>query len=215
MHPPQGASPYETWVLTLRAWARDPRTPLDRLPDLAVETFTPDTYARLLDHFNQALSASLERWRSALHALVAGARTPAELAAGLVDLRHTLARSVQLVSHPGLPPEIRDVLVRSNRSDIERYQREFEDAIGRQARTGHALNGEADHMLALVREHSFVAVLDRDLRWDGQELRGAAASLPEPAPTAPTGGMPLLPAPARPAPGRRSYRRITLLGDSD
>lgn len=214
---PQGASPYETWVLTLRAWSSDPRTPLDHLPALASDMFTPDTYGRLIDHLVRAIQAATERWEGALHQLTATARTDQELAMGLVDLRNTLARRVQLVSHPALPPEIRDALTKENRAAIERFQHEFEEALMNQARAGHALQAGLQQTLATVRANPFTEVLDREMRLDGTTLRGRVAYADQPPPSAPGPRVaPVSPAPQDAPPmTRRSYRRITLLGLTD
>lgn len=214
---PQGSSPYETWVLTLRAWAADPRTPLDHLPALAADQFTPDTYGRLIDHLVHAINAATDRWESALQHVTTTARTDHDLAAGLVDLRNTLARRVQLVSHPALPAEIRDALMKENRSTIERFQREFEEALANQARAGHVLRAELDRMLATVRNNPFTEVLDRQVRLDGTTLHGRVAQTQQPLPTQP--GPRVAPIPATPAEApttpRRSYRRVNLQGLAD
>ena len=91
-----GTSPYETWVLTLRAWSQDPMTPLDQLPALTDDTFTPETYGRLIDHLMKALQTASDRWQSHLERAWSDVSSPHGLSRQLVALRSTLSRRVQL-----------------------------------------------------------------------------------------------------------------------
>jgi hypothetical protein len=191
---PQGGSVYERWVLTLRAWAKEPeRTPLDGLPALDDSTFTPDTYGRFVDHVLDAMRQANERWHRGLSRAWETSATPHELAREMVALRITLARRLQLARHPGLPGPIRDSLLAGLRGDIERYQTETEDAVRNQRSATTVDSSWRDQMLAVVRENSFLAVLDYDV----SGRRPQAAPLPERDPYTP------IAAPARP-----SYRRI-------
>lgn len=154
-----GRTPYETWVLTLRAWGSDPTTSLDHLPPLAVETFTPDTYQRLFSHFRQALQSVADQWSEDLGKTLRLSHDRFALGHDLVQLRTRLSRRVQLVSHPSLPSEIRDSFTQQTADDIARSQQQIVEHIQSQANQGQLTRTEADGMLQVVREHSFEAVI--------------------------------------------------------
>ncbi len=176
MQVPAGGSVYERWVNTLRAWAQDPETvSLLELPVLDESTFTPDTYRRLIDHLLAAMRAANDRWHEGLTRAWSNASTPFELAAEMVSLRTTLARRLQLAKHPGLPEPIRTALHEGLAKDIQRYQREAEEAVSRQRSATSLDSRTRDQLLAVVRENSFVAVLGYDVSGH----RPVAAPLPE------------------------------------
>ncbi len=168
-----GGSVYETWVLTLRAWAKDPRTSLDYLPPLDANTFTPATYQRLIKHLIESIDAASVRWIEALQTAFEHASSPAELATELVSLRPVLARRSQLASHPSLPQEVRDALAASMRRDVERVQRDMEESIQKRSSAACLDTTSAERMLQVVRENSFIAVLDRNFTDDGGRLQVA------------------------------------------
>ena len=171
MSSPTGAGVYEQWVTTLRVWGKDPEnTSLRSLPTLTDETFTPDTYARLVDHLLRAMREAHGRWQSGLERAFATAATPHALARELVALRVLLGRRLQLAQHPGLPEPIRTSLVEGLTRDIERYQSDAEAAIGRQQSAASIDTTFRDQMLQVVRENSFVAVLGYDTSGDRPEL---------------------------------------------
>ena len=205
MHPNprlHGASPYETWVLTMRAWATDPTTPLDHLPALDEDTFTPDTYARLFAYVLDALRAVSERWQALLQRAWETSSDSFELGRELVQLRATLSRRLQLAGHPSLPPEAREILVQDTREAISRYQRELEENVHRLHSTGRVDRKELDRMLMVVRENSFVGLLSYTVGHDG--------SRPTPAALPPT--QPHLPeATAALRPSRWAHRRVAAL----
>jgi len=194
MSSPTGAGLYEQWVMTLRAWGRDPEnTSLTGLPALTDETFTPDTYARLVDHVLRAMREVHARWQAGLERAFATAATPAALARELVALRVPLGRRLQLAQHPGLPQAIRTALLEGLTKDIERYQADAEDAIRRQQSAASIDTSFRDQMLQVVRENSFVAVLGYDVRGDRPEV----------------GALPANAAPSsRPVAARSSHRRV-------
>ena len=169
-HPLQGSSPYETWVLTLRAWSQDPTLSLEQLPALADDTFTPDTYGRLMNHVLAAVQAVSNRWHEGLVRTMRDAVTPFDLARELVGLRATLSRRVQLATHPALPEGVRQVLTESLRRDVERYQADLESAVQRQSAGGRVDHRAAEKMLTVVRENSFLSVLRYDVDQTGRRL---------------------------------------------
>lgn len=193
MHVPAGGSIYERWVNTLRAWSRDPEgVSLQELPALRDDTFTPETYRRLIDHILEAMRLANERWHQGLVRAWGTSSTPFELAREFVSLRTTLARRLQLAHHPGLPEPIRKVLFEGLRADVERYQREAEEMVSKSSAGASLDTTWRNQMLAVVREHSFIAVLSYDVSGD----RPQAAPLPE---RAQTGSV---------APSRPSVRRV-------
>ena len=187
-----GTSPYETWVLTLRAWSQDPMTPLDQLPALADDTFTPETYGRLIDHLMKSLQTASDRWQSHLERAWSDVSSPHDLARQLVALRSTLSRRVQLSLHPSLPPAVREVLEREIRAAVARYQEDLEHAVRKQSAAASVDHGAVERLLKVVRENSFLSVLDYAVVQSGQRL--------ERAPLPPT-------SPAHPTSGRRSVTR--------
>lgn len=173
---------YGTWVVTLRRWAGDPTTPLDRLPVLANDTFTPDTYRRFTEHLTRALDRHGERWQELLQTGFArAAGRPHELARELVDLRAHLARRVELATHPALPDGIRDALERALRSDVERCQRELEEQVRRQNAAARVDNAAVDATLRVVRDNPLTGVFALRVATSGE--RAQARALPEPAGT--------------------------------
>lgn len=177
-----GASVYERWVNTLRAWAQAPEnTSLQDLPSLAEDTFSQDTYRRLIDHLLEAMRAANERWHQGLTRAWSTAASPFELARELVDLRVTLGRRLQLAKHPGLPQAVQEALLEGLRTDVARYQQEVEDGIRRQRSSSSLDSGWRDQMLAVVRENSFAAVL----AYDVSGHRPQVAALPATGGTAP------------------------------
>lgn len=153
-----GATAYETWVRTLRSWTRDPTTPLDHLPQLEDDTYTPETYARLFEYVNTALAAVTERWSQGLVASAA-VSDPHELARELHRLRAVLARRVQLARLPAHPPGVRAILEEDLRATVTRLQREMEDGVRKQGHRARLDIAAQERLLRVVRENSFVAVL--------------------------------------------------------
>lgn len=194
-------SVYGTWVTTLRKWAADPTTRLDGLPVLANDTFTPDTYRRFTEHLMQALGRHGERWRDQLQAgFERAAGRPHELARELVDLRTHLARRVELATHPALPDGIRDALERAVRSDIDRCQRELEEAVRRQSAAARVDNAGVEATLRVVRDNPMTGVFGLQIGAGGR--RAAARVLPDQIVAGP------------PAPPRRGHRRVVPIADS-
>jgi hypothetical protein len=167
---PQGRVAYETWVLTLRAWAEDPLIAIDHLPPLDDATFTPDTYARLFEHLLAALEKVSNRWHDGLERAWKVSHDRFALAQELVALRASLARRVQLASHPSLPEGARTVLRTRTWEDVHRYQREIEEAVVALGTDGTVGRDEVEEMLAVVRENPFTAVLGYTMSFDGGRL---------------------------------------------
>lgn len=146
-----GASPYETWVRTLKAWSQDPTISLEHLPALQDDTYSPDTANRLLHAIIDAMSAVNERWLADLGRIFDNYRDPYELGRRLVQLRPAIARSMQLASHPSLPQTFRDALQSSVRSTIERNQREFEESFETTLRHSDLPKSTREQLLRTVR----------------------------------------------------------------
>lgn len=188
------STPYETWARTMQAWAADPTIPLDHLPELADDTFTPQTYERLLVYIRSALEAVTERWATELGRALSSWRTPYELAHSLVQLRSSLARRVQLSRHPSLPPTVRDVLSRDAERSIQRYQVEIEESIRDSLARSSLSKTDREHVLRIIHENAFTRALEVAVVQTGE--RQTVAALPEV--SSPTG----------PPPSRYGHRRV-------
>ncbi len=171
-----GASPYETWVRTLRVWSQDPTTSLEHLPQLQDDTYSPQTFERLLSAIVDALEAVNERWLANLSRVIGEVQDSHELGRALVQLRPAIARSMQLASHPALPPAVRDAMQTSVRSSVERNQREFEETLEKALRRGNRSKMDQEQLLRTVRENSFVYALNHETVQTGERL--VASALP-------------------------------------
>jgi hypothetical protein len=167
------SSAYETWVRRLRQWQRDPATPLDDLPVLEHDTFTPATYQRLLTHIEKALEAVTTRWSERLSVAFRRNGAGHDLARDLVAIRPLLARRVQLATHPHLPEALRGPLQRDCTQTLTRLQEELEEMVKDLRRDGKLRASDADELLRTVRENSLVRVLNMHITQDG---RSAVAS---------------------------------------
>lgn len=179
-----GPTPYETWVRTMKAWAEDPTTPLDHLPPLADDTYTPETYERLLVYVDEARTKVTDAWVQELQRALSRWRTSFELAHDLVQLRASLARRVQLARHPSLPPTVRDVFTREVERAITRYQSELEESVQDSLKRGNLSTNDKEQVLRTIRENSFLRTLDVATTQDGR--RQEVAPLPVVQPPAPT-----------------------------
>lgn len=151
---------YELWVTALRQWRVDQTIDLSRLPSLAVDTFTPATYGRLLGHLQQALNQMMEGWAARLQAAVSTTSDPHELARGLVSMRPQLARRLQLARHPGLPSEIADTLWSGAVADIQSIQAQLEATVSAREAGAASDRPNAEKLLDVLRRNSFTALLD-------------------------------------------------------
>ena len=186
--------PYELWVTALRQWRVDPATDLSGLPSLAVDTFTPATYGRLLDHLQQALNQMMEGWAERLQRSVATTTDPHELARALVSMRPHLARRLQLARHPGLPAEIADTLWSGAVADIHSIQDQLEATVSTRAAGAASDRPNAERMLDVLRRNSFTALLDPGFPLGALLDDDSPDLAPAPLPT---------PVDAEPLPGRR------------
>lgn len=169
-------TPFETWVRTMKAWAIDPTTPLDHLPPLTDETFTPATYQRLLVYVKDALETVTQKWLTELGRALSTWRTPFELAHDLVQLRASLARRVQLSRHPSLPPAIRTAYIREVERAIRGYQADLEESVATILAHGHLSTNDREQVLRALQENSFLRVLDMAVTQGGE--RQAVTPLP-------------------------------------
>lgn len=187
---PGGHGVYETWVLTLRQWQKDPLTPLDHLPQLDEVDFSPSTWARLLSHVDAAITQVMRDWQASLSRAVAASRSDHDLGRDLVQLRRVLARRVQLARHVSLPPRVRDALSADAEASIHRLQADLEKNVSQSAADGRVDPAAADRLLGIVRTNSLVHVLTLETVQDGsaaapvplqaQHLREAATASPSP-----------------------------------
>lgn len=168
-------SAYETWVRRLRQWQADTTTPLDDLPVLDHDMFTPSTYQRLLGHIEKALEVVTQRWSERLVAAF-GASSGHDLARNLVALRPLLARRVQLAQHPSLPPVLRQALTKESSQTLARLQEELERDIERLGREGRMSRPDTETMLRAVRENSLERVVDMEIPTDGSAPRPKAVT---------------------------------------
>lgn len=156
----QGPNAYATWVHTLQAWAKDPSTPLEHLPHLEDDTYTPETYARLFAYVNKALNAVTERWAESLQEAVSRARDPHELSRALHELRPLLARRVQLARLSAHPPGIRTILEDDLRTTVTRLQKDLEDNLRKQTDRARIDHSTQETLLRVVRENPLTAILN-------------------------------------------------------
>ncbi len=163
-----GATAYEIWVRTVRAWAVDPTTPLNTLPRLADDTFAPDTYQRLIGHIMKALDAVSLRWSQGLERAMGKSHDPHLLGTELVQLRAVLARRVQLSRHPALPPKLAEALERNLQETVAQHQRDLEKGIARHSEERTRFDPRhQEAVLRVVRENSFLSVLDYAISYAG------------------------------------------------
>lgn len=170
----EGHGVYETWVLALRQWQKDPLTPLDHLPRLEQEDFSPGTWTRLLSHVDSAITHVMNDWQAALSRTLGTARSDHELGRDLVQLRRILARRVQLAGHVSLPPRVRDALSADTKASILRLQADLEKNVAKSAADGKVDLAAADRLLGIVRTNSLVHVLTLETSQDGSAAVPAA-----------------------------------------
>lgn len=169
-----GASTYETWALTLRAWEKDPTTPLDHLPQLEDDTYSPETYERFLKLLLQALEAALGRWKDELDRVLGSLSSAHDLGRDLVQLRSSLARWLQLSGHSSLPPTVRDALLGNAETSIARIQQDLETSLRGILDRSRMSRGEQQQILRTVHENKFTKVLGFQFTQDGQRPEAAA-----------------------------------------
>lgn len=156
----EGGSVYETWVITLREWSADPTTPLDDLPKLEDDTFTPATFQRLLSHIQKAMVTVMEAWQVALQRAFSTAQSEHDLARDLVQLRSVLVRRVQLSGHPSLPAVLSDALLEGVAKDLAALQEQLEREVMKERAGQKSSREENERLLRLVRENPLTRVLD-------------------------------------------------------
>lgn len=166
--PVTGSTPYETWVLTLRAWQDDPRLALDHLPSLSDDTFTPETYQRLVQHIQNAMDRVGEVWDEGVARAFREQRDPFDLGRELVSLRALLARQWQLASHPSLPEGLRAPLSDGVRRRASATQQQLEDTVRRRISGATRDRPEWERLLRTVRDSSLVRIADYSLDEDGR-----------------------------------------------
>lgn len=145
----------------LRTWANDPTTDMRRLPPLEEESFDPETWQEFMTHVMSAIQQMFDRWSEAFARAQERARDPHELASVLVAFRGNLARWPELARHEGLPPPVRDALMRSAVEEITRFQTQLDKAYAESA--GRGSTGDystRNELLLVVRRTPLSACLD-------------------------------------------------------
>lgn len=155
-----GQGLYESWVLALRKWGKDPSYDLSDLPPLSVDSFDPRTYQRLLTHLHRAMGEMMEAWSADLQRSLSAASEDYVIARELIRLRGPLARRVQLTAHPGLPAEVSDALSKQTSNDITALQEELEKNVLTAAQGSVSSRARNEQLLAVLRQNRFTAVLD-------------------------------------------------------
>lgn len=182
-------SAYESWVLTIRAWSRNPQVSLEGLPELAGDEYSPAVFDRLIAHIEQAIETVTQAWLTRLQADLGRARSEFELAQSLVSSRRLLTRRLELAGHPGLPQELRRVLTEACTRDVTRMQADLEEGF-RQARSeSPAQAGYWDRRLDVLRTNPITGTLPA--------AQPTSVAAPPP-PTQPS-----------PAPSRWAHRRLS------
>jgi hypothetical protein len=173
-------SAYEAWVLTIRAWSRDPQVSLVGLPELAGDDYSPAVFDRLIAHIEQAIETVTRAWLTRLQSDVGRAHSDFDLAQSLVSSRRLLARRLELAGHPGLPQELRTILTDACTRDITRMQDELEKGF-RQARAETpAHTGYWDRRLEVLRTNPITGILPAT-RPSSVSAANPASSQPGPA----------------------------------
>lgn len=194
-------SVYEVWVSGLRLWQEDPTTDLGHLPPLAVDTFTPATYERLLGHLHAALDRMMELWNLGLTKSLQAAANDHERERALVQSRLVLARRVQLVRHPGFPPEISTALLDATRADIRTLQADLERVLLQSTARGSSDREAQGGALRIVRRAPLTVLIEPGFDLDAF-LAGTTPVAPPPS-AAPVAAQPDLPPLLSAAPRRR------------
>lgn len=197
--PTTGATPYERWVLTLRAWQNDPTVSLDALPRLADDTFTPDTYRRLVTHITAALDSVGKRWEEGVGRALREFTTPFDLGKDLVAMRALLARQWQLADHSALPDGLRGPLSDGVRRRAANTQRDLEDSIKQRISGSTTDRAGWEQTLRALRESSLTRITQYAVGPDGRMT--VAFHIPDPPASAPESRQ------TRPG-GRFAHRRL-------
>lgn len=165
---PRGSTPYETWVLTLRAWQDDHQVSLDGLPDLADDTFTPETYQRLVQHIHNAMDRVAKEWDDGATRAFSAQLSPFDLGRGLVSLRALLARQWQLANHPSLPDGLRIPLSDGVRRQATTTQQNLEDSVRKRIAGASHDRSSWERVLRALRESSLTRIADYSVGEDGR-----------------------------------------------
>lgn len=153
-------SPYELWVVGLRAWQRDPSTDLSGLPILLSESLPPEAYQRLFNHMRQAIDAMMAEFTELLARDIGHATSEHDYARAMVGLRARLARRVQLAEHPGLPEEVRVELRKGVATDVTALQMQVEELVTANANRYGSDRSHTEQMLRIVRQNRFTVILE-------------------------------------------------------
>lgn len=175
---PKGSTPYETWVLTLRAWQEDHQVSLDGLPTLADDTFTPETYQRLVQHIHNAMDRVAKEWDDGAARAFSAQLSPFDLGRGLVSLRGLLARQWQLANHSSLPDGLRIPLSDGVRRQATATQQGLEDSVRRRIAGASHDRSSWEGVLRTLRENSLTRITEYTMGADGRMV--IALDIPEP-----------------------------------
>ncbi len=154
------SSSYETWVMALRAWSKNPGTPMHHLPALSDDAFHPDTWQRFLKHLNEAINALMDRWNTDLRDALMAAQTDHDIARALTAARGPLLARLELARMQQFPPQFRDQLVLQAQKEIANLQDQLERRDYSGGSRGSTQRSEQERFLRLLRANPLTAVLD-------------------------------------------------------
>jgi len=144
---------YELWVRTLRVWAKDPQTPLDDLPEIAEDEWSPDTWDRFLSHLQKALTSFSDAFMEEVQNVLIDSSLD-ELARNYHNLQKRYFPRFVLSQHKGLPPSLTEKLTQRAVEDLETIQNEVEKAVTKNTNRG-SLIGE-NEILSIIKQNSLM-----------------------------------------------------------
>jgi hypothetical protein len=153
-----GGGQYDIWATFLERWAAGEDVDASGLPLLPPEAFTGDTWERLLNRINQAISRRLRLWAEALARAMNTAGDEFGVARALTQARDGLRRIRVLAAHPHLPPDLTTRLADLVDAQIRASQEAIERSVETMRRSG-ADRAAVEARLRTVRENSLLAVV--------------------------------------------------------
>ncbi|WP_309131205.1 hypothetical protein [Brevibacterium sp.] len=115
-------------------------------------------------HLNDALATFMESWNEQLTRAIASGHSKHELGTQMVRLRRLLGPRVTLADLPTWPPQIRDALRESLRSDLESIQQQLEEAVCTSIEGGRFDRAAQDGLVGVLRENSLTTLLRNESR---------------------------------------------------
>jgi len=153
-----GGGHYDIWAAFLERWAAGEDADASGLPPLAPEAFTGDTWERLVNRINQAISRRLQAWAAALGRAMGDARDEFGVARALTQARDGLRTIRGLAAHPHLPPDLTARLTDLVNSQIRASQEAIERSVETMRRAG-ADCGAVEARLRTIRDNSLLGAV--------------------------------------------------------